>query len=102
VALASREGALINQHLGEATELHVYDVNQEIPTFVETRTLPKPGGGDARWQNLARTIKDCHTILVSGAGDTPKKILGTMGFTIHGDYYERTAGSHAPAVSAYY
>jgi hypothetical protein len=60
------------------------------------------GRGDAGWQNLARTIKDCHTILVSGAGDTPKKILGTMGFTIHGDYYERTAGSHAPAVSAYY
>ncbi|WP_246293816.1 hypothetical protein [Desulfobacter latus] len=41
------------------------------------------GRGDAGWQNLARTIKDCHTILVSGAGDTPKKILGTMGFTIH-------------------
>jgi nitrogen fixation protein NifB len=83
VALATREGALINQHLGEATELHVYDLTQDTPEFVETRTLPKPGGGDVRWQNLARTIKDCHTILVSGVGETPKKILETMGFTIH-------------------
>lgn len=82
VALATREGALINQPLGEATELHIYDLNQETPSLVEKRTLPKPGDGNARWQNLARTIKDCHTILVSGAGDTPKKILGTMGFTI--------------------
>ncbi|MDX9964035.1 NifB/NifX family molybdenum-iron cluster-binding protein, partial [Desulfobacter postgatei] len=83
VALATREGALINQHLGEAEELHIYDLNQDTPTFVEIRVLPKPGGGDARWQNLARAIKDCHTILVSGVGQTPKKVLGTMGFTIH-------------------
>jgi len=83
VALATREGALINQHLGEATELHIYDLGRDTPEFVETRTLPEPGTGNARWQALARTIRDCHTILVSGAGDTPKKILGTMGFTIH-------------------
>ena len=83
VALATREGALINQHLGEATELHIYDLNQDTPTFVETRTLPKPGNGDARWHDLARTIKDCHTILVSGVGKTPKKVLGSMGFTIN-------------------
>ena len=82
VALASREGALINQPLGEATELYIYDVSREIPSLVEKRALPESGNGNARWQNLARTIKDCHTILVSGAGDTPKKILGTMGFTI--------------------
>ena len=43
VALATREGALINQPLGEAEQLHIYDLNQEIPALVETRTLPKPG-----------------------------------------------------------
>ncbi len=82
VALATREGALINQPLGEATELHIYDLSGETPSLVETRALPESGDGNARWQNLARTIKDCHTILVSGAGDTPKKFLGTMGFTL--------------------
>jgi len=83
VALATREGALINQHLGEATEMHIYDLNQETPTLVETRTLPRPGGGEIRWYNFARTIKDCHTILVSGVGKTPKEVLSSMGFTIH-------------------
>ncbi|WP_321492121.1 nitrogenase cofactor biosynthesis protein NifB [uncultured Desulfobacter sp.] len=83
VALATREGALINQHLGEATEMHIYDLNQDTPAFVETRTLPRPGGGEIRWYNFARSIKDCHTILVSGAGDAPKKKLSSMGFTIH-------------------
>ncbi|WP_320040283.1 nitrogenase cofactor biosynthesis protein NifB [uncultured Desulfobacter sp.] len=83
VALATREGALINQPLGEATELLIYDLGHEVPRLVETRTLPKSGSGNAGWTNLARTIKDCHTILVSGAGDAPKKILSTMGFTIY-------------------
>ena len=83
VALATREGALINQGLGEATELQIYDLDGETPTLVETRTLPEPGNGNVRWQALARTIHDCHTILVSGAGDTPKKILSNLGFTIH-------------------
>nr|WP_321398261.1 nitrogenase cofactor biosynthesis protein NifB [uncultured Desulfobacter sp.] len=83
VALATREGALINQHLGEAEELHIYDLTGDTPEFVETRTVPKPGAGNARWNNLARTIKDCHTILVSGVGEAPKKVLGNMGFTIH-------------------
>ncbi|MDQ1269715.1 MAG: FeMo cofactor biosynthesis protein NifB, partial [Thermodesulfobacteriota bacterium] len=32
VALATREGALINQHLGEAEELHIYDLNIEYKT----------------------------------------------------------------------
>ncbi|WP_321495717.1 nitrogenase cofactor biosynthesis protein NifB [uncultured Desulfobacter sp.] len=83
VALATREGALINQHLGEAAELHIYDLNGETPGFVETRALPAPGAGNDRWLELGRTIKDCHTILVSGVGETPKKILLNMGFTIH-------------------
>nr|WP_319394476.1 nitrogenase cofactor biosynthesis protein NifB [uncultured Desulfobacter sp.] len=83
VALATREGALINQRLGEAEELHIYDLTGDTPEFVETRTVPKPGAGDVRWNNLARTIKDCHTILVSGVGEAPKKVLGNMGFTIH-------------------
>lgn len=63
--------------------MSIYDLSGETPELVETRALPEPGAGNARWQTLARTIKDCHTILVSGVGETPKKILGTMGFTIH-------------------
>ncbi len=82
VAIASREGALINQHLGEAESLDIYDLTKDVPEFVETRALPEAGSGTLRWHKLGRVIQDCHTILVSGVGETPRKTLTAMGFTL--------------------
>ncbi len=82
VAVASREGVLVNQHLGEARTLDIYDISKAVPEMIERRQLPRPGGRDFRWYGLANAIRDCHTLLVSGIGDNPRQILVKEGLTI--------------------
>lgn len=82
LAVATREGVLINQHLGEARRLSIYDISGPAPVMVEKRRLPAPGGQDLRWQGVAKAIADCHTLLVSGIGENPKTILKGQGIDI--------------------
>ena len=80
VAVASREGALVNQHLGEAEEFRIYSWHQEAPPeLVEARHAPEKGGGDARWRELADTLSDCRAVLVSAAGAMPLMVLKQRG-----------------------
>jgi len=75
VAVATNEGLLVNQHLGEAYALNIYRQTLNGYQLVESRKTPKPGGGDQRWVDLARLLKDCRAFLVSGCGETPKSML---------------------------
>jgi nitrogen fixation protein NifB len=85
VAVATLEGALVNQHLGEADRLAIFEVNAEQPgTFrlIEIRRTPDEGGGEARWGALAGSLKDCRAILVNAAGPTPQKALTSHGLKV--------------------
>jgi nitrogen fixation protein NifB len=75
VAVATNEGLLVNQHLGEALYLNIYKQTPKGYQLVEERLTPRPGAGDQRWVDLARLLHDCRALLVSGAGETPKHIL---------------------------
>lgn len=75
VAVATNEGLLVNQHLGEAYQLNIYRQTPNGYQLVEERRTPKPGGGDQRWIDLARRLSDCRALLVSGCGETPKSML---------------------------
>ena len=75
VAVASEEGILINQHLGEAKEFEIWEQTSEGFRKVETRPAPRPGTGIRRWHKLARLLKDCRAVLTSGIGTTPAEIL---------------------------
>lgn len=78
VAVATNEGMLVNQHLGEALTLNVYRQTPNGYQFVEERRTPKAGGGDQRWLDLAGVLNDCRALLVSGCGETPKSILKSL------------------------
>lgn len=84
VAIASREGFLINQHLGEAPDLAVYtkDANGQVQ-MKERRKTPDSGGGDSRWEKLADSFSDCRAVLVNGIGEKPKKILESRGLKVY-------------------
>ncbi|MFP4352721.1 MAG: radical SAM protein, partial [Puniceicoccaceae bacterium] len=85
VAVATREGMLVNQHLGEAREFAIFGIDPEDEEeFVqlETRPAPPPGGRDSRWGALADTLKDCRAILVNAAGTSPKQALTKAGVQV--------------------
>jgi nitrogen fixation protein NifB len=82
VAVASMEGILINQHLGEAEKLWVIEYDGTKPKLVEMRETPDAGGGNQRWRELAEAIKDCHSILISGIGRAPRWVLEQSGLRV--------------------
>jgi nitrogen fixation protein NifB len=82
VAVASLEGALVNQKLGKAEELLIYGKKDGKITFIESRKTPEPGGGLKRWEELAELISDCRALLVSGIGDNPRRVLSGKGIDI--------------------
>ena len=82
VAVASMEGILVNQHLGEAVRFLVYERQGREYVLREERSAPRTGGGVRRWISLARALNDCRAVLVSGVGETPREILKEYGLRI--------------------
>ena len=81
-AVATREGALVNMHLGEAETLYIFKQTQNGFQFIEERVTPEPGCGDDRWKLLAETLKDCRAMLIEGVGSKPLKILQNSGIRV--------------------
>ncbi len=87
VALTSREGVLVNQHLGEADRFLIYELKNDEAVLVEERPAPDSGTGDIRWRTMCETLSDCGWIAVSGIGGKPKEVLeesGVMPIVISG------------------
>jgi nitrogen fixation protein NifB len=89
VAVATREGALVNQHLGEASQLAIYGREENTGPFsrpgfrhVANRPAPAAGGGRQRWLALAETLNDCRALLVASAGASPCSVLAARGIRV--------------------
>jgi nitrogen fixation protein NifB len=82
VAVASMEGLLVNQHLGEATSLWIFGLRDGKTDLVDRRSTPEPGGGTERWKEMADMLQDCSTVLVSGVGPFPKIVLERAGVQV--------------------
>jgi len=83
IAVASRDGLFVNQHLGEATELWIYRMTPggSLELLTE-RPTPVPGAGDERWKALASAFSDCFAVLCSGCGEAPVRVLGKEGLPV--------------------
>ncbi|MHC1730006.1 MAG: NifB/NifX family molybdenum-iron cluster-binding protein [Syntrophobacteraceae bacterium] len=79
VAVASLEGLLVNQHLGEAPRFLIWSKTEVGFRCIEERNAPEPGGGIKRWERLAQVLKDCRAVLVAGIGDNPATVLEENG-----------------------
>jgi nitrogen fixation protein NifB len=82
VAVASYEGLLINQHLGEAREFFIYKQTETGYEMIEKRQAPIKGKGDLRWIELAKSLSDCSYVLVNGVGSRPVEVLQQVGIAI--------------------
>ncbi len=78
VAVASREGILVNLHLGETKVFQIWQKDKQGGfSMLEEREAPAIGGGVQRWQAISRLLQDCRAVLVSGIGNTPKEVLNS-------------------------
>jgi len=84
IAVASLEGFMINQHLGEAERFLIYGVGTDNGEYVlvDSRKAPSAGGGKERWETLAATLIDCRAVLVNGAGGSPIKAMNAHGIDV--------------------
>lgn len=82
VAVASYEGIMINKHLGESTELLIFEETESGYKLVEKRPTPNRGNGDLRWIELAKLLPDCSYILVNGVGARPVEVLQRIGIAV--------------------
>ncbi len=83
VAIASRDGVFVDQHLGEARQLRIYKPEAAgQAALIELRSVVSEAGGAARWMNMLDGLKDCCGILVSGAGAVPRAIFARYGITV--------------------
>lgn len=81
VAVATQEGVLVNQHLGVADRLLVWEKVEDGFRLVGDRPCPSPGS-EGRWEALAETVSDCRAILVAAAGEVPRKALEARGVAV--------------------
>ncbi|HEX2919594.1 MAG TPA: radical SAM protein [Bacteroidales bacterium] len=82
VAVASYEGLLINQHLGETKAFLIFKESGDGYELVEKRAAPSKGNGDLRWIELAKILKDCNYVLVAGVGARPVEVLERVGIAV--------------------
>ena len=82
VAVATQEGLLVNQHLGEAAALSIFTRGNSGWEMMSLRCTPPAGLGSKRWLDLADLLKDCSALLVSGIGPSPLKILTESGLRV--------------------
>ncbi len=79
-AVATMEGILVNQHLGEADRFQIWGRDgQGGYKLIEERPAPSAGGGPNRWLAITRTLADCRAVLVSDLGPAPRKVLKEKG-----------------------
>lgn len=84
VAVATREGMLVNQHLGEAVSFQIWGESETGGYhLVEERDAPRSGCGPQRWADLAEVLKDCRAVLSAAIGEIPSMTLEESGITPH-------------------
>jgi nitrogen fixation protein NifB len=82
LAAASREGLLVDCHLGETAELWIAALEDGRAVIRERRPAPLPGSGDRRWEEMAAVLGDCFAVLAGDCGPNPRRILEARGIRV--------------------
>lgn len=82
IAVATRDGLFINQHLGETSMLHIYRPGERRSALIDRRSVQQDLNGPSRWLSIVEKLRDCAGLLVSGAGAVPRKLFAHYGIPI--------------------
>ncbi|WP_321491657.1 NifB/NifX family molybdenum-iron cluster-binding protein [uncultured Desulfobacter sp.] len=83
VAISSTDGKSIDQPLGKAESLLIYQAGPPCPEPVEKRDIPLPSKGLGRWMQLGTALLDCQWLLVPTIGEAAFKILVNKGIMVY-------------------
>ncbi len=84
-AVATRTGAIVDTHFGQANEFYIYEGDEKNTKFIETRKVTKYCNGpqcenkEDRWQSVISAVSDCEAVLAMRIGPTPEKRLKENG-----------------------
>jgi predicted Fe-Mo cluster-binding NifX family protein len=84
-AVATRTGAIVDTHFGQAHEFYIYESDEASAHFVETRKVSKYCDGpqcddkEDRWNSVINAVSDCEAVLALRIGPTPEKRLKENG-----------------------
>lgn len=80
IAVASRDGARVDQHFGQAEDFLVYEVNEMGPALIEKRSVAEHARGDEDTRDtICRMLADCPVLLVAKIGPNPQEKLAGVG-----------------------
>ncbi len=83
IAVATKDGGLVDRHFGHAKELLVYDVSRTGARLVARRTIAAycagGEGDDDLLEVVLRAIADCRAVLVAKIGRCPRARLSAAG-----------------------
>ena len=82
-AVTTYEGLLINQHLGMADQLWIFEIDADGSRMIELRRTPPMGTGDERWKELSGILRDCSVLLTGGIGERPLEVLSAKGIKVY-------------------
>jgi nitrogen fixation protein NifB len=82
IAVATTDGISVNQHLGRAYNLWIYEYTEGKLRRREARSIIKQQRSENRWAEIADTISDCAVLLVSAVGQQPLGELHKKGIAV--------------------
>ncbi|KAA6300258.1 MAG: FeMo cofactor biosynthesis protein NifB [Candidatus Ordinivivax streblomastigis] len=82
IAAASSDGITINRHLGETSQLWIYEYDNGKVKLLEQRAVPTSNPVANRWDVVANILHDCGVLLVSGIGRIPYERLQANGVAV--------------------
>jgi len=82
VAVATKDGILVNAHLGSTKFFEIYAKRDDGYEFIGKRIVNSACCGEDRWTGLANLLHDCRAILVSAVGAPPKRKLMDLGILV--------------------
>ncbi len=80
MAVASSNGAIIDQHFGQAEVFYVYDVDSEGAKEVGRRVVAENAlAGEGVRETIIRILADCKLLLAEKIGTGPRPMLAEAG-----------------------
>jgi predicted Fe-Mo cluster-binding NifX family protein len=90
IAVATKDGKLVNQHFGHAVRFQIYEVAGAAVTLVDEKRVEKYCSYDEAHplrghvlRGIADALQGCRAIVCSQVGQAPQEEMSRLGFEVY-------------------